>query len=353
MLILLASTTAAETLRIATYNAALSRKGPGLLLRDILKEETQVMAAAAVIARSSPDILLLIKFDYDHGQAAATAFGDLMARDGLRYPYIYARRPNNGWPTGVDIDGDGRLGEAEDAQGYGAFSGQSGMVVFSKYPIDAGQMRDFSQMLWRDFPKSKIPLGTRPGEVTPEAAQLLRLSSVGHWLVPIDLPNGRLHLMAFHANTPVFDGPEDRNGWRNHDEIMLWRHILDGRFGPAPDHRFVLLGTFNLDPQDGEGRRQAIHRILADRRLQDPKPNSAGGQLAGLNGQIGDPALDTADWEEPKPGNLRVDYVLPSADLKVINAGVDWPAPDDAGLQLIETASVHRLVWVDVALGGS
>jgi len=34
---LLAGPVAAETLRIATYNAALTRAGPGLLLRDILK----------------------------------------------------------------------------------------------------------------------------------------------------------------------------------------------------------------------------------------------------------------------------------------------------------------------------
>jgi hypothetical protein len=32
---------AAETLRVATYNAALSRDAPGLLLRDILKGDAR------------------------------------------------------------------------------------------------------------------------------------------------------------------------------------------------------------------------------------------------------------------------------------------------------------------------
>ena len=48
-------------------------------------------------------------------------------------------------------------------------------------------------------------------------------------------------------------------------------------------------------------------------------------------------------------GNLRVDYVLPSAGLKVTGAGVFWPVEGEPGAALID-ASDHRLVWVDVVL---
>ena len=37
-----------------------------------------------------------------------------------------------------------------------------------------------------------------------------------------------LHLLAHHPTPPVFDGPEDRNGRRNHDEAALWTAWLDG-----------------------------------------------------------------------------------------------------------------------------
>ena len=57
-----------DTVRIATFAAPLSRDGPGLLLRDILKaEDSQIIAIAAVIDHIAPDILLLTDFDFDAG----------------------------------------------------------------------------------------------------------------------------------------------------------------------------------------------------------------------------------------------------------------------------------------------
>ena len=148
----------------------------------------------------------------------------------------------------------------------------------------------------------------------------------------------------------MFDGPEDRNGRRNADEIRFWQLYLSGTYGPAPQSRFVLLGDANLDPQDSEGRNNVIRTLLADPRFQDPAPVSEGGRIAGGGNE---PERNTVDWPEPKPGNLRVDYVLPSADLSVVGSGVDWPAPGDTGLKVVEKASVHRLVWIDLDIGGS
>ena len=161
--------------------------------------------------------------------------------------------------------------------------------------------------------------------------------------MPIQPPDDNtITLMTFSATPPVFDGPEDQNGLRNADEIKLWTRVLDDKLGTAPEGNFVILGTANLDPFKGEGRHEALHTLLSHPKLQDPAPTSAHG-------------TDTVDWSDPKPGDMRVDYVLPSTDWRVIDAGVFWPAPEDADHDLLifkdTPASRHRLVWVDVVSG--
>ncbi|MHA6264767.1 endonuclease/exonuclease/phosphatase family protein [Arenibacterium sp. CAU 1754] len=346
-----AQTAWAETLRIATYNTELSRKGPGLLLRDLQRgSDPQIAAVVAVIARNRPDVLAVQGFDWDHDGTALSAFARALKGAGIDYRHRFALRPNSGLATDLDLDGDGKLGGPGDAQGFGAFSGQGGIAVLSHFPILAGQARDFGTLLWRDAPGANLPVHP-DGSPFPSAAvqSVQRLSSTGHWLVPISLPNGQtLTLMTFQAGPPVFDGPEDRNGRRNHDEILLWRSILDGALGPAPAGRFVLAGGANLDPFDSDGRQAAIRALLDDPRLRDPAPRSDGAKLAPDQGHSGDNALDTVDWQGP--GRLRVDYVLPSADWHVAGAGVDWPAPGSDHHDIVSAASRHRLVWVDLAI---
>jgi endonuclease/exonuclease/phosphatase family protein len=281
---------------------------------------------------------------------ALAAFGDLLRDAGVDYPYLYAAKPNSGLPSGLDLDGDGRLGGAGDAQGYGNFTGQDGMAVLSRYEILKEDVQDYSALIWRDVPGADLPQnpdGTPFPSVQAQAVQ--RLSSTAHWAVPIRLPDGSdLTLLTFQATPPVFDGPEDRNGRRNRDEILLWRAVLDGVFGPAPADRFVLAGGTNLDANDSDGRREAMRTLLTDERFQDVMPRSDGAAQAADQGHRGDNALDTVDW--PSVGRFRVDYVLPSADWKVTGAGVFWPAPGTEGNELALTASRHRLVWVDLAL---
>lgn len=325
------------------------------MLRDILKgDESQILAARDVIAAVDPDILLLTRFDYDLGLSALTAFADSLQLVGSDYPYRFAVSPNSGVATGLDLDGNGWLGDARDAQGYGDFAGHGGMAVLSRYPIDVERVRNFSGFLWRDLPGAQLP--------DDADADIQRLSSVAHWDVPILLPEGPpLHLLAYHATTPAFDGPEDRNGMRNRDETMFWLRYLDGELPWSPPiARFVIIGDANLDPMDGEGDRRAITALLHDTRLQDPKPKSVGAVEASLDqGGVNlthrsNPALDTADWKDTDgPGNLRVDYVLPSRDLKVLDAGVFWPASDDNRVPALRKrdpdTSWHGLVWIDVA----
>ncbi len=58
----------------------------------------------------------------------------------------------------------------------------------------------------------------------------------------------------------------------------------------------------------------------------------------------------TASWA----GSVRVDYVLPSTNLIVLDGGVFWPSmeEDAEGLALAEQASDHHLVWIDVSFAG-
>jgi hypothetical protein len=343
-------------LRIATYNVELTRKGPGLLLRDIARgKDPQIAAVASVITKVSPDILLLTGFDYDRGAAALDAFAERLAADGTPYPYRFAQRPNTGMMTAFDLDGDGKLRGPGDAQGYGRFAGEGGMAILSRLPLDVAGARDFSAFLWRDLPENLLG----GAGLDAESSSHQRLSTTAHWDVSVTMPDGQsLHLMAYHATPPVFDGPEDRNGRRNHDETVFWLKYLDGALPWAPPKQsFVILGDANLDPIDGDGRTEGILALLADPRLQDLAPTSEGGQAAALsqggpNGaQKADAAHDTADWSEDKgPGNLRVDYVLPSADLHVEGAGIWWPDPATPEGEIAATASRHRLVWVDITL---
>ena len=367
------------TLRIASFNASLVRRGAGVLVSDIGKRDAQVLAVAEILLRIRPDVVLLNEFDHDPQGIALGRFAGLLAEGvaglpGLDYGHRFAAPPNSGVPSGHDLDGDGRTMGPRDAIGYGRFPGQHGMAVLSRLPL--GPARTFGTFRWADLPGAEPP---RNPDGSPfwsdEVWRALPLSSKSHWDVTLALPGGRaLHLLASHPTPPVFDGPEDRNGLRNAAEIGFWTQYLDGavftddageKAPLPPDAAVVVLGTLNLDPADGDGRRGAIRALLSHPRLQDPRPASAGGKAAehggapghgGTNGaHEGDPALDTADFGE-EIGNMRVDFVLPSAGLGIAGAGVFWPPPGDPLARLVavdgreRASSDHRLVWVDISV---
>ena len=343
---------AAEDLRVAVLPTSLSRPGPGLLLRDIRAgDDAQVGAAVRLVAHVAPDVLVLTSFDYDLEGMALGAFADALAEAGHPMPFRFALRPNSGTRTGLDMDGDGTASGPADAQGFGYFAGDGGLAILSTLPIDADRAQDFSGVLWADLPGARLPKVNGAPFPSAEAQAIQRLSSSGHWAVPVALSDGPpLTLLVYSATPPVFDGPEDRNGLRNADETRFWSLYLDGHFGPVPES-FAIIGKSNLDPVDGEGHHDAMTDLLAHPLMQDPAPRSAGGAAAADPGHAGDPALDTADWDDP-PGNLRVSYILPSRDWQVMDAGVLWPAPgspEDASLGSdVEAAGPHRLVWVDL-----
>ena len=364
-------------IRIATFNASLNRKGPGVLLKALEKgKDSQIEAVADIIRIVRPDILLINEFDHDPEGRALALFQAWLRRDGvqtfgLELRHAFTTPPNTGVLSGHDLDRDGKTRRAEDAFGYGRFPGQYGMLLLSRLPIDHARARSFSKLLWRDLPGADMPVDADGSPYPTAAAQaVLRLSSKSHWDVPVQIGGVSVHIWASHPTPPVFDGPEDFNGRRNRDEIRFWSQYLDG-YAPMDDAGteggraeapFVILGDLNADPEDGEGAHAAIKALLSHAMIVDPQPRSAGGQAAsGRDGGAnrrhkGDAATDTADWNDTRgPGNLRVDYVLPSRALRVVASGVFWPTEDEPLYRLIGSgkpvSSDHRLVWVDVHIG--
>lgn len=256
--------------------------------------------------------------DYDLELAALGALANAIAHYDVDYQHRFSLPPNAGLQTYVDLDGDGETAGPGDAQGFGHFYGQGSMAILSRYPILSDQVQDHSDLLWRDLPDSLIPLDDSTPFPSQDAHDIQRLSSHGHWVVPVQHPDlGVIRLLAYHAAPPAFDNQVDRNARRNHDETAFWMHYLNGAFGPVEADRFVIAGTANIDPTRSTGRVQAITALL-NGPVQDTVPN-----------------IPTVHW--PQTGKQRVDYVLPSHDWKIVDAGVQ-AAP--------ENASRHHAVWV-------
>lgn len=308
--LLVAAAAFADPVRVAAWHGDFSRKGPGLLLKELVAETP--VAGLDGIVDANPDILLLTNFDYDAGLVALTAFQDRLSQRGVRFYHVFSQRPNTGMTTGVDVDGDGRKGGPRDAQGFGYFSGQGGQAILSRYPLQL--VHDKTALLWGDAPANLMAENDPVGDDQ-------RLSSSAHWAVQVSIGDRQLILLTLAATPPVFDGPEDRNGRRNRDEVLLWPNALSAKADYLADTPTVLLGNFNLDPDRGDGIREAAAQVLDHPRLQDPLPKQT-----------------TVTWD--RVGAMRVTYVLPDASLTVSNAKIMPPVPD---------AGPHQLVWVDLA----
>ena len=383
--------------RFASFNVSLFRDSEGELIEDLsTPDNSQGQAVAEIIQRVNPDVLLLNEFDYDPNGEAAQLFQEnylSVSQNGIDpvdYPYVYLAPSNTGIASGFDFDNNGEavteLGSREygnDAYGFGVFPGQYAMVLYSKYPIVEDQVRTFQTFLWQDMPEALLPDAPNtpePNDWYSEAElEAFRLSSKNHWDVPINVDGETVHVLASHPTPPVFDGTEDRNGRRNHDEIRFWADYItpgqgdyiyddEGNKGGLPaGERFVVMGDQNADPFDGDSTNNAILQLLDSPQVNvSTTPRSAGGPDAAARQNLvndvhlGNPALDTADFNDTASGNLRVDYALPSQNLDISDAGVFWTPDEDPRFSLVGDfdpdnsfngfpSSDHRLVYVDVA----
>ena len=367
-------------LRFATFNASLNRFNAGDLVRDLsTPDNAQAAAIAETIQRVDPDVVLVNEFDYVEGGRAAELFRDNyleVAHNGVApvdYPYYYVAPSNTGVATGFDLNNNGVVGApgtqagGDDSYGFGYFPGQYGMVVYSKYPIAIDDVRTFQHFLWKDMPGALLPddpaTPAKADWYSPAELDVFRLSSKSHWDVPIKVPGRKpVHFLVSHPTPPTFDGTEDRNGTRNHDEIRFWADYVGGGRGASyiyddagetgglgRGQDFVIAGDQNADPYDGDSADRAIWQLLDHPRIQDPHPTSVGAVEAtqrdgGANlTHRGPAAEDTADFADTTPGNLRADYVLPSERFGVLGSGVFWlPSSDPLFARLTGTSTRSR-----------
>lgn len=376
-----------NVVRFATFNASLNRNFAGQLVSDLsTPNNTQAKRVAEIIQRTRPDILLINEFDFVANGVAAELFQDNYlsvsqnGADPIEYGYYYVAPSNTGIPSGFDLNNNGVVSGADDAFGFGFFPGQFGMAVYSRYPIDYDSIRTFQLFLWKDMPGAMLPDDPNtaaPADwYSPAELDVFRLSSKSHWDIPIQIGNKVVHFLVSHPTPPVFDGPEDRNGTRNFDEIRFWSdyilpsrggYIYDdqGNFGGlVPGAMFVIAGDQNSDPLDGDSIPGSIQQLL-EHPLVNTRvtPMSEGAvQQSALQGGANlthesDPAFDTADFADGAPGNLRADYVLPRKNLQIVGSAVFWPLNTDPLFPLVGTfpfpSSDHRLVWVDVRVPGT
>jgi len=365
-------------LRVATFNIE------DLRTAELKGEPSdRVRAAAEIIQRIRPNVILINEIAYDMPGGPGYEEGDPPGRNGARFAEIlstpqgpglaplnmtaFMEPVNTGRASGFDLD---RSGEAvtsipppdadeeikraygNDAWGYGTFPGQYGMalLVDDRLEIERRFIRTFRLFPWMFMPNALMPTRTNEeGETEPwypeDARELFRLSSKSHWDVPIRLPNGELlHVLCSHPTPPAFDGPEQRNKRRNHDEIRFWGDYIDDadyiidderRPGglPASAH-FVIVGDLNADPDEGGDIRDPIGSFLfnSSHTAPDPRP-------------VADVSVEDLDADDTAVFGLRVDYVLPSDSIATLRSGVWRRAPSEG-----EFPSDHFPVWADLAI---
>jgi len=373
------SDTSPATLRLATYNTSLYAETAGGVISELEGDSAHARKIAAVLQQVRPDIVLLNEFDFDQAHRAADLFQQRYLQvaqpsggEPLHYAYRYLAPVNTGVQSGLDLDNNGTVGgegrtRGNDAWGYGLHPGQYGMLVLSRYPIDAAQVRTFQHLKWSALPGAIRPVVPETGAsfYNDKVWSQLRLSSKSHWDVPVQTPAGVIHVLASHPTPPVFDGPEKRNAARNHDELQLWHEYLGPGEKPwlcddqqrcgglAQDARFVIVGDLNNDPVDGDGRHEAIVGLLEHPRvLRHATPSSVGGAQTsaayaakGIT-RRGAPGHATGDFG-PRSGTMRLDYVLPSTGFEYLGGGVYWPAEGTPEAKIAD-GSDHHLVWADV-----
>lgn len=367
-------------IRVSTFNVSIeatnyhSRKeieaNPSLagVVNEVLASgnHQQVKNIAEVIQRTRPDIILLNEFDYiaDSKRGIELFIKNYLnvsqnGQQSVDYPYYYTAPVNTGLATEFDLDNDGKkTGVAGDAHGFGYYSGQYALALLSRYPIKHQHVKTFQTFLWKNMPDALQPTN-QDGSAwySPEEWSNLRLSSKSHWDIPVETEFGIINVIAAHPTPPTFDGTEDRNGKRNHDEIRMITDYLSNKpyliddngikGGLEPNARFVVLGDLNSSPNEGSSIKSSIQSLLKHSLVNSSCiPMSLGGQQQRPNNIFA--AQHTAAW------GLRVDYVLPSKlGFDVQQCGLFWPskdAPEHALVSDRKASSDHRLVWVDLRL---
>ncbi|QIZ78696.1 endonuclease/exonuclease/phosphatase family protein [Ferrimonas lipolytica] len=383
----------------------------------------QIRNIATIIQKSRPAAVLLKEFNNDgvgEDQVALQGFrlnylGVPQEFEGeslepIQFPYADSYSTNTGLNSGLDLDNNGSTTDANDAWGFGFFHGQYAFALLSQYPIDSENTRTFQSFKWKDMPGetnvaidcalndvndtdsycSVLPEGTTPAEnwYTDEAWEEMRLSSKNHVDATILIPteNGEseaIHLLMSHPTPPIFDVAEATyNKSRNRAEIDFWVDYIDGADyiyddagvtgGLAEGEHFVVLGDLNADPLAGDGDLTSINGLMTHDKVNQLAtfgvyaPKSFGGPECIANSECRESDVPAPEMATSTSG-LRLDHVIPSATLNVVDSGVFWPATFEDGRILMNddrltrldtwnpgvgknVSSDHRMVWIKLEL---
>ena len=331
------------TLRVMTWNVEDVRT-PALLVNT----DAKLKEIAEVIQILRPDVLLLNEVAYDmpgevvgapgpglNGQRLADNYLAVGQNGQLPLSYTAVMFPSNtGIHSGKDFDNNGVINPTppnasygNDCYGFGDYPGQYAFTVLvrSDLTVLSGQIRTFQNFLWKDMPgytPVTNPLAGNAPFYSPDELDVFRLSSKSHADVPVVMPDGSvLHVLASHPTPPVFDGLEDRNGKRNHDEIRFWADYIDDAAYFVDDSavaggldagaQFVILGDLNADSNEGATYNDPIGNLIEPHaRIQFITP------LANL-------VLGSYDLDDTAFFGLRADYVQPSVGLNVRATGIE------------------------------
>ena len=276
-----------NTVRFATYNASLNRNVAGQLIQDLATpNNTQAANVAEVIQRERPDVLLINEFDFDAGGVALARFQDnylSVPHNGaaaIDYPYAFTAPSNTGIASGFDLNNFGGVvttpgapGYGDDALGFGAFPGQFGMAVYSKYPIDEAAVRTFQNFLWKDMPGNSRcrPEGLVHHRGAGHAARVVQVA-----LGPADLDRQAHRALPGRATRPrrcstaprtaTAGATSTRSGCgpttSRRARAATSTTTQGVRGGLAPGESFVIAGDQNSDPLDGDSIPGSIQQLI-------------------------------------------------------------------------------------------
>jgi hypothetical protein len=374
------------TLRVAEFEVGAIRT------RELLTADTpRLKRIAEVIQRVRPNVLLLSGIAYDtaggpdvkevqppgqNGQRFADAYLAVSQGEGLaplRFK-SFSAPVNSGMASGMDLDHSGSVvttfplpGAAAagaeaysgDCWGPGAYPGEHGMalLVDERLTIQTDKARTFRRFPWEYVPSGAMP--PAPGAAKDDGSTswytanekgLVRLSSVGHWDVPVALPDGSvLHLLCSRPIPPgpKADGAPTFASRRNHDEIRFWADYVDDEpylvddsgvgGGLASGALFVVMGNLGVAPRpDSKAGDDVIGSALfGAHRVNSAVTPTSETTLPGL-----DPIATTF-------GNLRADYLLPSREIGIAAAGIWRAAPAGTDRSF---PSEHFPVYMDLVV---
>ncbi|TLP74339.1 endonuclease/exonuclease/phosphatase family protein [Nesterenkonia sphaerica] len=353
-----------EDLRVATLHADITADPSAdepvaeLIASLSTGNHTQARAVAQTVQMNDPDVLVLTGVTYDDEHHIAELLREYFAagqhsESGLDYPYFFTAETNSGRESGVDLDGDGIIGGAGDAVGYGEYPGQYGMIVFSKYPVVDEEVRTFQDFLWRDLPESAMV----QGQHFSLKSSVLRLNETSMWDVPVEVDGETIHLIssalaapAEHADTER--GDDMRQVLADYVEGRAWYLYDDeGETGhPAPGTRFVVAGAPSASADEPEN----LEVLLDSPMLRDTQPEAVT-EVPEDQHPAAAWATDLVDTRHVADNEgQRASFVLPSRSLQISNSGVFWPAEGEFGYEVVDPDSSYslqdRLVWVDLTI---